>query len=205
MKFSFLTFGFVSSLIFFSSHSFAQQYMIELIVFESKTPALWLSEQWAAVPATLEATDKEVSLAAPTLGRQVLSESQLSLKEVAKKLSSTGEYAILTHLAWTQPAEAKESAQATRIPSDTSRNGLPLDVKVTLHKQKYEHISIEMHCSKKIPESIASDFALQQQKPLSVLNNQWRFRLNESKKIKPNELTYFDHPMCGVLVMLRPY
>ena len=73
-----------------------------------------------------------------------------------------------------------------------------------LFKQKFEHIALEMQCTKKIPEAVATEFANKQQLPLSVIEQQWRFRLQEARKVKLNELQYFDHPMCGVLLMIRP-
>jgi hypothetical protein len=181
----------------------AHAYVIEMIIFESKNPSLWLSEYWPALPEQIDADDNDLILGSGSGGRQLLNESQLSLKETAKRLTSTGEFAILAHLAWSQAAETREAAKNTRFPEGMSRNGLPLLGKVKLHKQKFEHIALELQCTKQLPESVASAFAAKQQLPLSIINQQWRFRLQEARKVKLNELQYFDHPMCGALLMVR--
>lgn len=182
----------------------AQAYTVEMIVFESNNPSLWLTENWPALPEKLDNTESDVIIGTAGTGRQLLSESQLSLKETARRLTSSGEFSILTHIGWTQAAETRESAKYGRIPDELSRNGLPVEAKVKLFKQKFEHITLEMQCTKKIPEAVATEFANKQQLPLSVIEQQWRFRLQEARKVKLNELQYFDHPMCGVLLMIRP-
>ncbi len=184
--------------------STAQAYVVEMIVFESKNPSLWLTEHWPAQPERLDSSENDVSLSTGGQGRQLLSESQLTLKETARRLTSTDEFAILAHLAWSQPAETREAAKNTQLPEGISRNGLPLSARVKLYKQKFEHISLELQCTKQLPESVAAAFASKQQLPASVIGQQWRFRLQEARKVKLNELQYFDHPMCGVLLMVRP-
>lgn len=182
----------------------AQAYVIELIVFESKNPNLWLSEHWPALPEKIDSSDSDVLLGSGSAGRNLLSESQLTLKETARRLTSSGEFAILTHLAWSQPAETRDAAKNSRLPEGISRNGLPLTGKVKLFKQKFEHISLELQCTKQLPDTVSAAFADKQQLPISVINQQWRFRLQEARKVKLNELQYFDHPMCAVLLIVRP-
>lgn len=188
----------------FASFSSAQAYVIEMIVFESKNPNLWLSEHWPALPEQLDMSENDLSLSSGNSGRLLLNDSQLSLKETARRLTSSGEFAILAHLAWSQQAESREAAKNTRLPEGISRNELPLAGKVKLYKQKFEHIVLELQCTKQLPDSVASAFAAKQQLPLSVIGQQWRFRLQEARKVKLNELQYFDHPMCGVLLVVRP-
>ena len=181
----------------------AQAYVIEMIVFESKNPALWLTEAWPALPERLDFNDGDLVIGSGAGGRQLLSESQLTLKETARKLTSSGEFSLLAHLAWTQAAETRESAKNAHLPDGISRNGLPLLGKVKLYKQKFEHIALEVQCSKQLPDSVAAAFAEKQQLSPTLINQQWRFRLQEARKVKLNELQYFDHPMCGVLLMVR--
>lgn len=194
----------IFSTLMFSVLSNANAYIIELIVFESKNPNLWLSEHWPALPEQLDNSDTDILLNSGQHGRQLLSDTQFTLKETAKRLTSTGEFSILTHIAWSQPADSRENAKNNRLPEGISRNGLPLSAKVKFYKQKFEHIALELQCTKQLPDSVASAFATKQQLPLSVINQQWRFRLQEARKVKLNELQYFDHPMCGVLLMVRP-
>ena len=182
----------------------AHAYVIEVIVFECKNAHLWLSVHWPALPENLDNNDNDVLISSGNMGRQVLSDSQLTLKETAKRLTSSGEFAVLAHLAWSQPAETREAAKNSRLPEGISRNGLPLMGRIKLFKQKFEHITVELQCTKQVPESMTLSFAAKQQLSPSIINQQWRFRLQEARKVKLNELQYFDHPMCAALLVVRP-
>jgi hypothetical protein len=194
----------ILSMLMLATLTNAQAYVIEMIVFESKNNHLWLSEHWPALPEQLDSTDHDVLLSSGNYGRQLLSESQFNLKETAKRLTSNGEFAILAHIAWSQAADSREAAKNNQLPDGISRNGLPLSGKIKFFKQKFEHISLELQCTKALPDAVAESFAAKHQLPLSVIGQQWRFRLQEARKVKLNELQYFDHPMCGVLLMVRP-
>lgn len=190
-------------MLFFISLSARANYTIEMIVFESTNPTLWLSENWPLLPAALDTDNNDVLVTSGSNGRQWFGDNQLQLRDVAKRLVSSGEYRILSHLAWSQPIDTKESAKTTTLPEGLSNNGLPLQAQLTLYKQKFEHLSLTMQCERKIPETVIGAFAQKQNLSVAELGTTWRFRLQENRKIKLNELQYFDHPMCGVLLSVR--
>lgn len=177
-------------------------YVIEMIVLNATNPSLWLSEQWSALPEKLDNNNQGTLLTAQG-PYPLLDNSQLQLKGIAQRIQSSGDYRVLAHFAWSQPAFSRDSQQYVQLPEDISRNGLPLQGKIKLSKQKFEHISLELQCSKHIPESVKNDFAQMQQHSVEAIGDHWNFHLQESRKVKLNELQYFDHPMCGVLLMVR--
>lgn len=178
-------------------------YSVEMIVFEPTNTESWLEENWPLLPASLDLSDNDIKLGSNTNNHTQLSSAQFRLNETAKRLTSTGEFRILSHTAWTQPTETRESAKNTLVVDGLSSNGLPLQAKIKLYKQKFEHINLEVQCERKIPEGIKAGLAKKQNLTVSDLSNSWRFRLQESRKVQLDELQYFDHPMFGVIMMVH--
>ncbi len=185
------------------SHAAHAGYVAEIIIFEPTGTQNWLDEYWPLLPAKLDAQDKDTVLGAGSSTRNMLSDGQLSLKETAKRLTSTGEYRVLAHTAWSQTTEDRSSAKNTLLPEGMSSSGLPLQAKIKLYKQKFEHVDIEIQLERPIPKGLLAEFAQKRKLSLNDVGDNWRFRLQESRKVKPGELQYFDHPMFGVLLMVR--
>lgn len=185
------------------SHAAHAGYVAEIIIFEPISTQGWLDEYWPLLPAKLDVHDKDTILGSSTSNRHLLGEGQLSLKETVRRLTSTGEYRVLAHTAWSQPTEERGSAKNTQLPEGMSATGLPLQAKIKLYKQKFEHVDIEVQLERQIPKTLLAEFAQKRKLSLFDVGESWRFRLQESRKIKPGELQYFDHPMFGVLLMVR--
>ncbi len=178
-------------------------YSVEIIIFEPTNTASWLEENWPLLPELLDTNENDMKLGNNSSSHTQLSNAQLRLNETARRLTSSGEFRILAHTAWTQPTETREGAKNTLLPDGISANGLPLQAKIKLYKQKFEHVNLEIQCERKIPEGIKADLAKKQNLTPSDLGNSWRFRLQESRKIQLDELQYFDHPMFGVIMMVH--
>ncbi len=178
-------------------------YVVEMVVFEPTTTQGWLDEYWPLLPAKIDTPEKNTLLGANANNRRLLSEGQFSLKETAKNLTSTGAYRITAHTAWSQPSELHESAYNNQLPDNLSRTGLPIQANIKLYKQKFEHIDIEIQLERAIPKGLISEFAQKHNLSVSDVGDNWRFRLQESRKIKLTELQYFDHPMFGILLIVK--
>ncbi len=187
----------------FISHAAHADYVAEMIIFEPTSTQNWLDEYWPLLPAKLDTQDKDTVLGSSNSTRHLLGDGQLSLKETAKRLTSTGEYRILAHTAWSQGAEERSTAKNTLLPEGMSSSGLPLQAKIKLYKQKFEHVDIEVQLERQIPKGLIAEFAQKRKLSLNDVGDTWRFRLQESRKVKPGELQYFDHPMFGILLMIR--
>jgi hypothetical protein len=96
-----------------------------------------------------------------------------------------------------------ESAYNNQLPDNLSRTGLPIQANIKLYKQKFEHIDIEIQLERAIPKGLISEFAQKHNLSVSDVGDNWRFRLQESRKIKLTELQYFDHPMFGILLIVK--
>jgi hypothetical protein len=179
-------------------------YVVDMIIFEPTSTDGWLDEYWPMLPAKLDAQDKDRTLGgSDSNSHHLLGEGSYSLNDVAKRLTSSGEYRIVAHTAWSQPTEERDSAINTVLPDGITSTGLPLQAKVKLYKQKFEHLDLEIQLERQIPKGVLDAFAQKHKLSLTDVGNTWRFRLQDSRKIKPGELQYFDHPMFGVLLMVR--
>ena len=100
------------------------------------------------------------------------------------------------------PAETKEQAHTGVVNVSNPATGLPIQIRVKLFKQKFEHIQVEAQIEKKIPAGVKTLFAQKHKLNPDTLEDKWRFLLQESRKIKPGELQYFDHPQFGIILVV---
>ncbi len=159
-----------------------------------------------------------------------LAMDRLKLDGVERVLKLSREYRPLLHLAWQQPGFDSNSARAVHLqkfedieelttaealvqePDDlaalsneqtTEEEGyqvqdLIFDGTIRLRSSKFLHVDIDMAY---FPESLSSEGPLQDADESLFVQQQADYvRLQESRKIKLNEIHYFDHPSFGVIL-----
>ncbi len=192
------------SLTLFSSVSFAAStpvYKIEVIVFESLNLKGWTEEYWpedTALPDTSNSTNLFSNNKKPLWIRN--SGKELSGK--ANILNKKG-YRVLFHQAWTQAAYPNKNAPKVLIES-SSQYGSNMLGTVRLYKTRFAHVDFDLELERRIPSKIMDSFAENQNLASNSLPSKWRFNLKESRKIRPGELHYLDHPLFGVIVKVNP-
>ncbi|VAW48435.1 hypothetical protein MNBD_GAMMA03-981 [hydrothermal vent metagenome] len=183
-------------------HSTAQantpNYTIEVIIFENLALKGWTEERW---PDEIELpnTQNSVSLSAPQKSRLHLKKRKTQLNNVAAKVAKN--YRILFHQAWSQNAYSPKKNPTVLI--ENSRSGSSLLGTVKLYKTRFAHVQFDLEVERRIPSKIREAVAQNQQVDLEYLPTHWRFNLIESRKIKPGELHYIDHPLFGILVKIH--
>ena len=145
------------------------------------------------------------------------------LAGVSRALARSGDYRPLLHIAWQQPGLDRRNVRAVRLdntrfatktgeqaetgagdPTEIQEYTPPVKVfdgTVRLRKSRFLHIDVDFAY---FPDT------LEQPRPdLPEPAGGYRrppadyVRLTESRRIKPNELNYFDHPLFGLLVEVR--
>lgn len=186
-------------------------YTLEVIVFETFALKSWTEEYW---PQEIIAADAETALnlndllngalKSPALGNKTLAvrKAPLELKKDAAKLTPQRGYRILFHEAWTQ-----NTGDDTQMPKfwidNASGTGSMLSGTVKLYKTRYAHVDFDLELERRIPARVKNEFLAHQKiHPTDVIPDTWRFKLEESRKIRPGQLHYIDHPHFGVLVQL---
>ena len=171
----------------------ANVYNIEIIVFRA-TQALGGAENWntQAEHAVL-GTDGETADASRRVGRLVgnLPESAFQLTPLENKLRSTGLYAPVAHVAWSQTA----SDWGTRAGFQLQRLGVDvpgLSGTVFLERGQFLHLGMALSYAPASPPSgIGAAPGTS-------------FTLDQSRRIKFYERNYYDHPGFGVIALVTP-
>ena len=172
-------------------------YNIELIIFRA-TSALGATENWAAEAGARNfSSDSNSGDSAPADATQVghflqaLPASQFQLNDIEAKLRASAGYAPLAHVAWSQTA----SAWGTRAGFALDRLGIDvpdLTGTVVLERGQYLHLGMTLaYAPANAPAGLGAA-------PGTT------FTLNEGRRVRFNERTYFDHPAFGVIALVTP-
>jgi hypothetical protein len=183
-----------------TAHANAANYTVEVIVFENFTQKAWTEEFWPA-DAPLASTQNSFSLLQPARAPLWMGQAGKSLTATANKMVSSKGYKILYHQAWSQAAATSAKGSSVLIEAP-AQSGSQLHGTIKLYKTRFAHVAVDLSLDKIIPTRVRNDFASQQKISSNDLPTHWRFNLKDSRKIKPGELHYIDHPHFGVLVKI---
>lgn len=151
----------------------------------------------------------------------------LRLQRDERILKLSADYRPLLHIAWQQPGYDKEDGRAVHLeqlveaenPEDTLPPELAeiqikedgyvppeplIDGTIRLRTTRFLHVDVDIAY---FPEKFLQILRSQRQsavnpQQLVVNRNADYVRLTETRKIKLNELHYFDHPLFGVLLQV---
>ncbi len=194
-----------------------QWYNVELIVFSQRHPDAG-NETWPDNPGSPDLTDAQEipTTAVPNAQLQPLPPDQFKLQAEEQKLAENGNYEVLLHTGWRQlgvprekgiPVHVHTTAPAT---TDTAAAAAPaalppprLDGVVELTVLRYLHLDVDLLFRGQAltsTNSVSDFFAVAPAKPSVPI-----YRLQESRRMRSNQLHYFDHPMFGVIALVTPY
>jgi hypothetical protein len=167
-------------------------YNIEIIVFRA-TSALGGAEDWSAEAGTRNIAGEESATGAATVGHFVgaLPSSAWQLGELENRLRSSGVYVPVAHTAWAQTA----SSWGTRAGFSLQKLGIEvpgLSGTVFLERGQWLHLGMSLTYAMAAPPQglgAAPDTP---------------FTLNESRRVRFYERSYFDHPAFGVIALVTP-
>ncbi|MGB5541298.1 MAG: CsiV family protein [Gammaproteobacteria bacterium] len=130
-------------------------------------------------------------------GYTELSSGAYRLDNIRGGLAASRGYRVLFHRAWRQPAY--DRARAVDYPvhalADNGRNSV--EGTITLIKERYLHLDVNLL----LMTAGGTTPALHADGP----GSRPAFRLTEKRRIKSNELHYFDHPRFGMIARVTPY
>ena len=150
-------------------------YEVEVVVFENKhTPTGGESDSAGKNAAPIPGLDNAIAPIAPTTGSYKLAG--------ATQLEKDGQYRVLTHQRWIQPMDGKAAVKARRISAGNELDGL-----VRVYLSRYLHADVQL--------------ALKDETGAGDKRGAARYyRLDEQRRVKNQEIHYFDHPRLGVLL-----
>ena len=168
-------------------------YNIEIIVFRANQ-SLGGAENWNAQAGPRDfGADGETADSSRRIGRFVtnLPESAFQLTPLETRLRSTGLYAPVAHVAWSQTASdwgTKAGFQLQRLGIDVPG----LSGTVFLERGQFLHLGMALSYA---PSSPPAGMGAAPGTP---------FNLNQSRRIKFYERNYYDHPGFGVIALVTP-
>lgn len=201
-------------------------YQVEVIIFDRLTPDAG-GEQWRDTPFILP--DDPVDPQAAETPVEALQPAPYSLLPPARHrlggihdfFRRTAEYQPLLHLSWQQPAETGHQARHVRLrqPAPDSRTAPAteepmfieqlirpapeIDGAIRIRGGFYLHADIDLSRFRVIPPANKIPPAppvYEAAEPEAMQKT--RLELKETRRIKLNEIHYFDHPMYGVILQV---
>jgi hypothetical protein len=164
-------------------------YLIEVLVFENTGPDSADNE--------LFGRQMEFGLAEPApTGDPKIEEPAINfvqtgtLGKIIEDLSNSTRYHLLTQLAWIQPAIDKNDAPVVTIGEQPTLSG-----QVRFYSKTLLFIELELRFTQpltNIPRTTVPYSAAYYQTPVYIIR--------ETRRLKLNEIHYFDHPRFGALV-----
>ena len=196
-------------------------YQVEVIIFDRLYPDA-AGEQWRDTPFILPDDPVEPRAApaeaAERLPYSLLPRARHRLGGIYNVLGRAAEYRPLLHLSWQQPAAAGRRARHVRLrhpPPDSTtapateepmfveqliRSERMIDGVIRIRGGFYLHADIDLSCFKPIPPGNNPPPAYATVEPGA--RQKTRLALKETRRIKLDEIHYFDHPMYGVILQV---
>ncbi len=204
-----------------------QRYKVELIAFSHSNAAGLNSENWPIITnpgidssgaITLKPLLDDRSVSGSHIASYyLLDNSNFTLNRVANTLSKTPGYNVMLHIAWYQPISESRSSgwihvfggtgyseEGRAIAENTDGNAsynqaAHWQVDGLLHLNRLRYINSSYHFAFAAP--------IRQIQELSTTRNFAKidaplvyFKLNESRRMRSDELNYISHPLYGILI-----
>ena len=200
-------------------------YDVELIVFERNDAAAAEREFW---PAVTQRPGSGVSLAGS--GFLPLGYGQRVLNGVYSTLARSPAYTPLAHISWRQPGLSAARARAVRIragqafelsveaseatPAPPKSGQLyPLEGTVKVVLGRYLHVYADLLLRRRMPEGFAGENQIGGRVMETPLDDGagfqgpalhvHEFQLRQHRRMRSGEMHYLDHPMMGMIVIIR--
>tara|TARA_R110002049_G_scaffold221841_23_gene393368 strand:+ start:225 stop:836 length:612 start_codon:yes stop_codon:yes gene_type:complete len=175
-----------------SLQSYADQwYHVELVVFEQLSTTT--DEQWPQMSDGITAGSLTPGMASPLIQPA----TNNSLNSIASRLSSSSQYRVHYHQSWQQYIMRKGSAKAVNI---ISTDGL-IEGTIRLDKATYLHASVDLWLKQNTSQ--VNNWSDTPSNGIDI-NAPRNPHLVESRRIRSNELDFFDHPKMGALLKITP-
>ena len=196
-----------SFLLLFSNLAFAKWYQVEMVVFEHLT-ADDSGEFWNTgdVQDYSRAVELVTDTDAPNAFK-MLPSSSYKLGGINKVLRLSRGYRPVHHVAWQQPELTKSKAKKVHIKDPEAKiNGtvnlrgghlLHLDLDISYFVDLFTESVISFT---KENMSVASEDEEEIEVDEEIIMSGTYAQMKETRRIKLNELHYFDHPLFGVIM-----
>ncbi len=167
-------------------------YRVELLIFRALS-AQGGAESWSTEGATANTVGEESGSGPAQVGHLVaqLPAADFQLSDLNSKLRSSGAFAPVAHVAWTQTA----NAWGTRAGFPLQKLGVDvqgLSGTVSLERGQYLHLGLALsYVMSAPPAGLGAGSAT-------------TFSLSENRRVRFYERNYYDNPAFGVIALVSP-
>ena len=183
----------------------AKQYRVEVIVFKNQGPDSSGGELWSKgldLPQVTDPAPAQPLTATDQLSESVTFVELQHLREALAVLRKDSRFDVTVARAWLQPLTGKNSA--VRVPVGlpgplTGNVGAtaytpPNTIGGTLKLYEHRLLFVNVDLTGRFPTAMASD-------PATLANpTPIDYHISETRRVKLNEVHYFDHPYLGAVV-----
>ena len=174
-------------------------YEVEVLVFKNLLPDLEGNEMWTA-PALADdpSGDGELNTEVQHTVNEVYVAGSIPadnsrLSTAAEMLAAHSDYEILMHKKWVQNAEAKSTSKLLQIASGP-QSDTQLDGAIRFYVSRFFHLDVDIGLKDLNVAFPATDDSGEAAQVYQIL---------EDRRIKTEDINYFDHPKFGVLVQVN--
>lgn len=138
----------------------------------------------------------------------------LSLRTTAIRMRRSGDYVVMHHGKWLQPVPPRDSAAPMLIQLGVPDTTFELEGSVSVTLGRFLHFATQVWLQKTPPEAQSApategETAGEAERrsadtPSSSADAAGYVLLSESRRMRPGELHYLDHPWLGILVRIEP-
>jgi hypothetical protein len=173
-------------------------YDVELIIFERPgVSSAQLLPEDTALPDVSGANPLSEASADPFTAYALLPRNQYQLDQAYRYLNASGgRFRPLLHVAWRQPAGTGPASPGVYLATAPGPGGQPrLEGTVRLSVSRYLHLDVDLLLNRLAPAATDMSPGIGYQ----------GFRLKGHRRMRSGELHYIDHPVIGVLALVRPF
>jgi len=162
-------------------------YEIEVMVFQNIQPDLEGNELWVNERVNLELKDIDKAVEATALPHE-----DSDLTKAREVIDNDSNYRILAHKQWVQNADPQSTARLVLLSSEDGE----LEGTFKFFISRFLHVDLNMIFQEKESKSMF-------QATSSDNSQQIAYQIRERRRIRSNEVQYFDHPKFGALVQIK--
>lgn len=155
-------------------------YDVEVLVFEMQLPEYEGSELWTRAPRSPDPTAMVIEGTPPSA----------EFASAMAAMQSDGRYRVLLHKRWSQTAEPKSGQPPVLLSADSALSGT-----FRFYLSRFLHAELNL-AYQPLTGAIGAGTSENEGLP--------SFVINEQRRVKSNDMNYFDHPKFGVLVRVSP-
>ena len=163
-------------------------YDIELMVFQNIQPDMEGGELWMSERVDPEIKDLDKAVFITTAPKK---DSDLTkIREIIEKDSN---YRVMIHKQWMQNADTRTESKQVRLNTEDGE----LDGSFKFFMSRFLHVDINL-----LYKEAETKTLFQAGNPADAA--QISYEIRQTRRVRSNELQYFDHPKFGVLVLIKP-